>query len=229
MNTSRQNIQRILREDLGCKSYKKIIQPKLNNLQKSKRVKFTNWMLNNYSKEDTKKCLFTDEKYFDLDDIYNLQNDRVWTPSREEADRNGGFHQKTKHGGKVMVWLGACAKGLTTPVIFENETMNAEIYINEVLPIALECSDKMLGSNWISQQDSARPHIHNLTQECVPNIFAISFPRSVYPPILLIVCSLECSLWNELAQCMNWNQIRTKTMLIEEIKCSITKVDKKKF
>ena len=60
-------------------------------------------MLNNYSKEDTKQCLFTDEKYFDLDDIYNSQNDRVWAHSSEEAGRTGVFHQKTKHGGKVMV------------------------------------------------------------------------------------------------------------------------------
>ena len=41
-----------------------------------------------------------------------------------------------------------CYKGLTAPVIFENETMNAEGYINEVFPVALECGDKMLGSNW---------------------------------------------------------------------------------
>ena len=85
-------------------------------------------MLNNYSKEDTKKCLFTDEKYFDLDGTCNSQNDRVCALSREEADRKGDFHQKTKHPGKVMVWLGACAKGLTTSIIFENETMNAEAY-----------------------------------------------------------------------------------------------------
>ena len=71
----------------------------------------------------------------------------MWASSGEEADRKGGFHQKTKHRGKVMVWLDSCAKGLITPVLFENETMNAEVYINEVLPIVLECSDKMLGSN----------------------------------------------------------------------------------
>ena len=34
MNTSRQSIQWILFEDLGCKMYKKTIQPKLTNLQK---------------------------------------------------------------------------------------------------------------------------------------------------------------------------------------------------
>ena len=77
MNTSRRRIPRILCEDLGCKTYKKTKQPKLTNLQKNKRVKFANWVLNIYSKEDTKKWLSTDEKYFDLDDIYNSQNDLV--------------------------------------------------------------------------------------------------------------------------------------------------------
>ena len=42
INTSRRSIQRILREDLDCKPYKKTIQPKLANLQKNKRVKFAN-------------------------------------------------------------------------------------------------------------------------------------------------------------------------------------------
>ena len=77
-------------------------------------------------------------------------------PSREEADRKRGFHQTNKHPVKVMVWLGACAKALTTAVIFENETINVEVYINEVLPIALKCGNKMLGSNWTYQQDSAK-------------------------------------------------------------------------
>ena len=91
-------------------------------------------MLNIYSKEDTKRCLFTDEKYFDLDGIYNLQNDRMWASSKEEVDRKGAFHQKTKHGGKVMVWLDACAKGLTIAVIFENETMNADLDLDLDVP-----------------------------------------------------------------------------------------------
>ena len=71
MNTSRRSIRRVLLENLGCKSYKKTIQPKLTNLQTNKRIKFANWVLNSYSKEDTKKCLFKDGKYFDLDGVYN--------------------------------------------------------------------------------------------------------------------------------------------------------------
>ena len=186
-------------------------------------------MLNSYSKEDTKKWLFTDEKYFDLDGIYNSQNDRVWASSREEADRKDAFHQKTKHPEKVMVWLGACAKGLTTPVLFKNETMNAEVYINEVLPTALECGDKMLESNWTYQQDSARLHILHLTQEWCAKHFPDFVSKKRWPPNSPDLYPLDHSLWNELTRCMNWNQITTKTILIEQIKRSITNVDKQRI
>ena len=123
------------------------------------------------------------KKYFDLDGIYNSQNDRVRAVSREEADRKSGFHQKTKHPGKVMVWLDACAKDLTAPVIFENETMIAEVYISEVLPIALEYGDKMLGSDWTYQRDSARPHIHHLTKAwCAKHFPDFIFKKRWTPP-----------------------------------------------
>ena len=39
INTSRRSIQQILREDLGCKPYRKTIQSELANLQKNERVK----------------------------------------------------------------------------------------------------------------------------------------------------------------------------------------------
>ena len=107
------------------------------------------------------------------------------------------------------MWLGACAQRLTRPVIFENETMNAEVYINEVLPIVLKCDDKMLTSNWTYQEDSATLHIHHLTQEWCTTHFPdfISKKRSL--PLLpnsSDLCTVDYSLWNELAQCINWKQ-----------------------
>ena len=36
-----------------------------------------------------------------------------------------------------MVWLDVCGEGLTSPVILEGGTMDAERYIEEILPIAL--------------------------------------------------------------------------------------------
>ena len=43
------------------------------------------------------KILFLDEKYFDINDVYNSQNDRVWEASYAEADERGGVKQRRKH------------------------------------------------------------------------------------------------------------------------------------
>ncbi|CAF1391729.1 unnamed protein product [Didymodactylos carnosus] len=192
-------------------------------------IKFVNWVLNNYTKEDTEKWLFTDEKYFDLDGVYNVQNDQVWAVSREEADKKGGVHQKSKYPAKVMVWLGVCGKGLTMPVILEDETMNAERYIQDVLPIALKCGNNMLGTNWAYQQDGARPHTHSLSQKWCHDHFPAFIPKIRWPPNSPDLCPLDYSLWNELAQAMNWDHITTKGALVDEIKRSIKKVEKEKI
>ena len=61
---SRTSVRRILREDLGCFPYKKVKQTKLTNLQKQKRVKFANWVSNNYAKDDTKRWLLLMRSFF---------------------------------------------------------------------------------------------------------------------------------------------------------------------
>ena len=50
-----------------------------------------------------------------------------------------------------MVGLGGCAKSLTTPVIFEDDTMNAKRDIEEVLPVARKCGNNMLRNHWTYQ------------------------------------------------------------------------------
>ena len=57
------------------------------------------------------KILFSDEKLFDIDGIYNSQNDRIWTFRRVEADKRDGVKQKRKFPQEVMVWLAVCSKG----------------------------------------------------------------------------------------------------------------------
>ena len=51
------------------------------------------------------KILFSDEKLFDIDGIYNSQNDRIWAISRVEADKRGGVKQKRKFSRKAVVWF----------------------------------------------------------------------------------------------------------------------------
>ena len=66
-------------------------------------MKFANWLRHNFRKEHTLRTLFFDEKMFDLDGMYNAQNDRIWAGNCEEADKRGGVQQKQKFPQKVMV------------------------------------------------------------------------------------------------------------------------------
>ncbi|CAF4030680.1 unnamed protein product [Rotaria magnacalcarata] len=161
--------------------------------------------------------------------IYNAQNDRVWAMSREEADKKGAIHEKTKFPVKVMVWLGVCAESLTVPVIFEDATMDAQKYIKVVLPIASKSGKKMLGKNWTYQQDGATPHTHHHSQKWCADHFPAFIPKIRWPSNSPDLCSFDYSLWNELGQVMDWNYVTAKATLIEQIKKFVKKLKKKKL
>ena len=63
----------------------------LSDDQKIKWKKFGNCARTNFRKEDTMRILFSDEKFFDLDGIYNSQNDLMWAVNRADADKKGGI------------------------------------------------------------------------------------------------------------------------------------------
>ena len=103
LQISRRSVQRILREDLGRRPYKIVREPRLSDEQKRKRVKFANWVRNNFTKAKTLRFVFSDEKLFTVDGAYNRQNERIWAVSRAEADKNGGRRGFDKFPGKVLI------------------------------------------------------------------------------------------------------------------------------
>ncbi len=112
-----------------------------------------------------------------------------------------------------------CGEGLTVPVIMEDGTMDAERYIDEVLPIALKSGNKMLENDWTYQQDGARPHTHHLSQKWRADHFSDFIPKDRWPPNSPDLCPLDYSLWNELAESMDWDNIKTKvTRSVKKIK-----------
>jgi len=145
------------------------------------RKQFANWVKNNFNKDQTRKILFSDEKYFSVDGVYNAQNDRIWAVNRLEADKNGGVKNKSKFPSKVMVWLGACSKGLTSLVILDEGSLDHDKYIKKVLPVAKKCGNEMLVNYWTFQQDGATPHTASETQQwCIDNLPSF-IPKDRWP------------------------------------------------
>ena len=77
LSISRSSVQRTPKNNLKFQAYKMQIGPMLTDEHKAKRLKFANWLRTNFRKSDTMKILFSDEKLFDIDRIYNSQNDRI--------------------------------------------------------------------------------------------------------------------------------------------------------
>ena len=60
-------------------------------------------------------------------------------------------------------------------MIFENETVDHNRYINEMLPAALKYVNSISGNDWIFQQDDAKVHFHEKLKNVAPTIFLRSF------------------------------------------------------
>lgn len=165
LGISERSLRRIVKEDLGLHAYRITIQPKLTDAHKQARITFAYWVRRSLTKAFIRKILFSDEKYFTVDGIFNRQNDRVYAASRSATDEIGGVHLKAKYPTEIMVWLGACHEGVTKPIIFEpNETLTQVNYINDVLPLALSEGIRLIGNTFIFQQDNARPHAARSSQ-----------------------------------------------------------------
>ncbi|CAF4646770.1 unnamed protein product [Rotaria magnacalcarata] len=159
--------------DLHLHAYHVTIQPNIQDDHKQRSKSFAYWARKSLRKKDHGLILFTDEKYFGMDGIYNRQNERVYASSRQEADAHGRIHRLSKFPKLIMVWLGACKEGLTTPIIFKpGETLTHKSYIDIVLPHALAESQRLLGEDFIYQQDNATPHTHKDSLTWIRNNFS---------------------------------------------------------
>ena len=183
--------------------------------------KFATWLRTNLKKEDTLKILFSDEKIFGIDGVCNAQSNRVWAVDRDEADEKGRRKQKRKYSQKVMIWLGACWKGVRPLVILGKGTIDHDRYIREVLPVAIKYGNKVFGDDWTYQQDNATPHTHNLTEEWWGQIFPSFIDKDHWPPLSSDLNPLDYSIWEQFVQQMNWNKVQSKKMSIEELKQAI--------
>ena len=170
------------------------------------------------------KILFSDKKLFDMDGIYNSQNDRIWAVSRVETDKRGGVKQKQEFSQKVMVWFAVCSKGVSPIVIFDEGTIDHARDIREVLPMALKYGNDILGTYWTFQQDGAMPHVHHLTQQWCKDNFPSFIDKDHWPPNSPDLNPLDYSIWDELAHAVNWDKITSKNTLIIEVKRAAGKI-----
>ena len=82
----------------------------------------------------------------------------------------------------------------------------------------------VFGNGWTFQQDGAAPHIHQLTQQCYQDHFTSFIDKDLWPSNSPDLNPLDYSIWNELAEAIDWNKVASKRTLIDELKKALNKV-----
>lgn len=227
LGISKGTMGRLIHDDLHLHAYRVRIEPYLNDEHKRQRMSFAYWVRRSLRKKDRERILFTDEKYFELGGIFNRQNDRVYAPLRQEADEHGGIRPTPKFPKRLMVWLGASKNGLTVPLIFKpGETLTHQNYIEVVLPHAKTEGLRLIGDDFIYQQDKATPHTHKDSLSWIKNNFPRFIDQNRWPSNSPDLNILDSYVWNAMGQNIHWNKVNSYDSLIHEIKKSVTRVPK---
>ena len=89
-----------------------------------------------------------------------------------------------------------------------------------MLSVALKYRIETFGRDWVFQQDGARPHSHHLTQQWCRDNFPWFIDNDCWPPNSSDLNPLDYSIWDELVNRINWNKVKSKTTLIQQLKSS---------
>jgi hypothetical protein len=181
-----------LRFNLGASSYKRPVIPKISKYQASKRLQFTKER-QNWTYEDWRKIIFTDECPVYMSVPRNRQNDRVWAKKRSKVESV----QKSEFSPKIMVWGAMTAAGPSKiHVLPPNQTVTAKYYQENIFsPFLLDdinragdtgsVTERRFHENMLElnlQQSGASAHTAKETQQWLRNNFPRFWNKDTWPP-----------------------------------------------
>ena len=183
MNCSPQTILNAIHDDIGCKTYRKYIVQQLTPAQNIKRKQFCCWIRKNISFDMVEKIMFSDEKIFDGDGQFNSKNDVVYAETRTEADLNGRQFTKKKFPLKAMIWVGITFNGATRIVVLpKDKSFDSDFYIEKVLPIVKRDGSKLIGDDFLYQQDGAPCHTSKKSMDAIKSMEIKMLHNGIWPP-----------------------------------------------
>ena len=109
-------------------------------------------------------------------------------------------------------------------VIFEQGTVDHELYIPEVFPVAVKFGKDMFRNNWTFQQDGGRPHIRQTTQDWCLTYLPSFIDKEHCLPNNPDLNPLSCCIWDVFAGAINWDLTISKAILINQLKLRLKKI-----
>ncbi|KAF2344382.1 hypothetical protein FHG87_024862 [Trinorchestia longiramus] len=140
--------------------------------------------------------VFTDEKKFDVQQVVNHQNDRVWSSSSSVDSR---IVTRRQNAQSVMVWAAVPTTG-RSPLVFVHcgVKLNSERYISLILKSKLLpwATEHFQNSPWGLQQDLAPSHGSYVTQTWIQRNIPSFINEDVWPARSPDLNPLNFSIWS---------------------------------
>ena len=151
-------VSRVVKK-MGGKSLRRSRKPLLSAAMVQKRLERSTLLLNDLKDHGNRVLIFSDEKTFTVDPVFNKQNDRVVTFGNDVSEHRR--MSTTKHPASIMM-LGVVASNgeKMPPVWFERgyrltSAVYKEVLETKVLPWIKKITKK---SDYVFQQDGAPAH-----------------------------------------------------------------------
>ena len=124
-----------------------------------------------------------------------------------------------------MVWCGHIYNGPIRLVILPEKTsFDSKFYTHNVLPIAKEDGIRLIGNDFIYQQDGATCHTSKLSIETLKNMNFEFIGPEIWPANSPDLNPLDYFFWNEVEDRLKSKNFKTKLKLIEKIEKYIAEI-----
>ena len=199
---SRRSVGRIAKHDLQLSSFKRMPVQVITNATKHKRLTRCQALLRRLTMQKAKRVFFTDEKIFYVSPPVNSQNNRVWSRGRKrDVDPRRLLVQRAKFSPHVMVSAGVCFGGKgRLHFVPEKVKVNADFYVNDLLPKLIEDCESLLPNNFTFQQDGAPAHSSRLAQEWIDQHSPEFVKKDEWPPNSPDLNPLDYHVWGAMLE-----------------------------
>lgn len=195
------SVRTIVRDRLALRPIK--LQPvhALSAKSQATRLLRSRELLRRFSAARHRKILFTDEKVFTVEQVFNKQNTRILARNVADASKKGRYVQKRGHAVSVMVWAGITSDG-KTPLVFvpQGVKINAANYLDDILKAVVEpwANSHFGNTHWTYQQDSAPAHKAKVTQKWCKDHLPDFVTSEEWPPYSPDLNPMDYSVWSVL-------------------------------
>ena len=224
LQISRSSIQRIAKNDLKLKSFKRIGVQLLSDSMKAKRLERCRALLTRLTQAKCMRVFFTDEKVFYLDPPVSSQNNRLWSANRKkDICPQRLLHQRAKFSRHVMVSAGVCGNGRgRLHFVAEKAKVNAEYYTTALLPELMNDCHNLLGNDFTFQQDGAPAHTARQAQQFLENECPDLIGKDQWPPNSPDLNPLDYCVWGIMLD--RYNKLNPKPTTLSELKVALQNI-----